>query len=62
MGVPPCPIPGYFETAFVYEVAFLGCQWPPGVSAVGAVGTDGLLLSSWGRSIPQKTSSSVKGR
>ena len=34
----------------------------PGASVVVAVGTEGLLPSSSGRSIPQKTSLSVKER
>ena len=39
-----------------------GVSVMPGTLGVGVVETDGLLLSSWGRSIPQKTSSSVKER
>ena len=39
-----------------------GVSMLPGASAVGAVGTDRLLLSSWGSSTPQKTSLSVKGK
>ena len=34
----------------------------PGASVVAVIGTEGLLPSSLGRSIPQKTSSSAKER
>ena len=34
----------------------------PGASAVAVIGTEGLLPSSLGRSIPQKTSLSMKER
>ena len=53
--------PAYFGAAFGIGGAS-GVSVVPGASVVAVVGTEGLLPSSLGRSIPQKTSLSVKER